>query len=98
MRLIGPLSTAICHIGKGRAVVRTGLVPGARNLLPRILVDGGETRVALWGGVHLGDFEAVGDFKEMRVDLRSAEHGDVISAALQRIGLRERERVLERRG
>src|SRR5262249_8089480 len=83
-RLMRPLSTAICHIGIGHAIVRPGLVPLPRNLLPRIAVDGGETSVAFWRGMHLGDFETVGESEEMRVDLRAAEHGDLGSAALQR--------------
>src|ERR1700759_4158779 len=98
MRLIWPLSTAICHIRKGRVVIRSGVVPDARDLLPRSPVDSREIRVALRGGVHLGDFQAVGKPEEMRKDFDAADHGDVISTALQGIRLCKRKRTLERCG
>src|SRR3984893_17518141 len=71
------LLPAICHIGKWRAVVGPGRILDARQLLPFRRVDRGEIRIAFGPGVNFGDFKAVGDVTPLRVDLRTADHGNL---------------------
>ena len=83
-------SPYISHIGKVDAVIRTGRIPRARDLLPVGRIDRGKISVALGAAMHFGYFEAIGIIDPLHINFSAADDRDLSGETPQRIAGRDR--------